>query len=117
MTNLVGPNGQPLTTEPPEIPPAEDVPVVEATTAFVVCWINGEVIVSADLDAIIVRDHEPTADEIHGAAAVLMKDRTAETAAQVTVGIIDAKQRAAVEKMREAQLAAQAQQLLLKERQ
>lgn len=91
-----------------------------ASTAFIVAWINGEVIVTADLDAPIITDHYPTPDEILGAAAILVADRTAERTAALsaegTVGLIEHKQREAVEKMQAAQQKAMGEQLLAQER-
>lgn len=95
--------------------------IVEASTAFIVLWKDGEVIITADLDTAIVMHHYPTPDEIAGAGAVLIKDRTAEAAAglaaQSTVALIEQKQRAAIDQMREAQLEAAARQALAQEAQ
>jgi hypothetical protein len=78
-----------------------------ASTAFLVAWINGEVIVTADLNAPIMVHHDPTADEILGAGAVLVADRTAERtaslSAQTTVATIENKQKQAMAKMQAAQ--------------
>jgi hypothetical protein len=78
--------------------------MVQVQTAFIVAWVNGEVIISADLDSPIVADHYPTPDEILGAAAILMTDRGAERtaglAAQSTVELIESKQREALSKMK-----------------
>lgn len=98
--------------------------IVQVTTAFLVLWINGEVIVSADLDATVVTDHNPTADEILGAAGVLVADRTAErtaglaaeiiphVTAEATVTLIQQKQEAAMAAMQAARDKALGEQLL-----
>lgn len=99
---------------------SQSQPIVQATTAFIVAWIDGQVIPVADLNAPIVVDHYPTPDEIIGAAAVLMADRTAERtaalSAQETLGQLEQKQKQAVAAMQKAQNDALAEQLLERER-
>jgi hypothetical protein len=98
--------------------------MVIATTAFIVMWINGQVIVTADLNAPIAIDHYPTADEITGAAANLLQDRSAEkvaslaagATAQATFDLLQEKQREAVEKLEEARSKALGEQLMARER-
>lgn len=109
-------------TGPGEVASAPQI--VPVTTAFLVCWVNGEVIVSADLDTPIVTDHIPTSDEILGAAAVLVSDRGAErtaglageilphVTAEATVSLIEARQREALAKMQAARDKALGEQLL-----
>ena len=94
--------------------------IAEVTTAFIVMWVNGEVHVTADLDAPITMDHYPTPDEILGAAGVLVADRTSERtaglAAETTVAVITQKQAEAVAALQAARDKALGQQLLGKER-
>lgn len=102
--------------------------VVEAETAFLVLSINGEIIVTPELDTVVMTKRYPTADDITGAAANLLRDRGAETtiqlAAQVlpgmiaeaTLAAIEQKQAQAIKTMQERQLSAQAQAALAAER-
>lgn len=95
--------------------------LVEATTAFIVLWIDGEVVITPDLDTPITVAHYPTPDEITGAAANLIQDRTAEKAAglaaQSTVGLIEHKQAQAMQQLQARQMEAAARQALAEEAQ
>lgn len=100
-------------------------PLIEATTAFIVAWVNGQVLVFPDLDTAVVKHHDPTADEIHGAAANLMKDRTTEEIAQIvipntaqaTVQLLMQAQKNALEAMRAQQGTAEVKAALAAEQQ
>lgn len=97
--------------------------IVHAATAFLVAWIDGQVIITADLNAPIVADHFPTQDEILGAAANLIADRSAERTAHLSAGqvitTLDARAQEAIEArvkaMQEAQDKELGQQLLAAE--
>lgn len=95
---------------------ADGPKIIEASTAFIVAWVNGQVLPITDLNAPVTVDHAPTADEIHGAAAVLMKDRAAEETAQTTALVLQQQAMEMQRRMQQAQLQAQTQQLLAKEK-
>lgn len=101
--------------------------LVEADFAFLVLSVNGEILVTPELNTAVVTRRYPTADDITGAGANLLRDRAAETtiqlAAQVlpemvaeaTVAAVEAKQAEAIRTMQEKQLEAQARAALAAE--
>ncbi len=92
---------------------ADDAPqMVEADTAFLVIWKEGQVLVSGDLDAAVVSKRYPTPDDITGAAAVLQKNLGSER----TVGLWMAQQQEAMKKIQQAQMAAKTQEMLAREK-
>lgn len=90
---------------------------IEVSTAFIVTWVNGDVLVTPDLNAPLVVNHPPTEDEIASAGAVVYQDFGARKTAALTVQQLAAQAQAMQQQMQAAQLEARARAALAQEQQ